>query len=536
MKNMDRWLGDGGMPVIEAIGGSFDAYGDGWVTAKWVPTTMACNPHGGVQAGVYAVMLDAAMNFAINATLDGKDRTLRDARDKDRLCQGRGAGRDADGARRSRPAHEADCVRVGHGAQRGRRADQPVDVDIHAAARRTRFVTTASPGAVDRVDARRIALAAQGFGTPRPTKPNKRHLRAVLDRVAAVQIDAVNVLVRSHYIPFFSRLGPYDRAALDALTGPRGDVVEYWCHAACFVPADIWPLFAFKMRDHHYWSQINEWAAKHPDAIPELLATVRERGPVSAGDLEQRERKKDPWWDWTHTKLLLEYLFWTGRVTAGRRSTFERTYESVEIRLGAARVAQRDAMDSDEARRQALRVAARALGVGTARDIGEYVGLNGTQSTPYLRSLVADGELVAVSVEGVAKPCFLDPGAPPPKPVSARALVSPFDSLVWQRARARELFGLDYTIEIYVPKPKRVHGYYVLPFLLDERFAARVDLKADRAGRALLVQAAHLELGEDRAEVVPALHAELREMARWLDLDDIVVQPVGDLAKHLARA
>ena len=387
------------------------------------------------------------------------------------------------------------------------------------------------------VDARRVALAAQGFGVARPRRPTRRHVRAVFEKVGAIQIDAVNVLVRSHYLPLFSRLGPYDRGALGALTGPQGDIVEYWVHAACLVPTEHWPAFAWKMRDEHYWKSVRRMADEHPEVLADLVAEVGRRGSVAASDLEQRDRPKEPWWDWSHTKLLLEYLFWTGRVTAGRRSNFERTYALAETRLSAAAIAERDSLSTEDAKAASLRLAARACGVGTARDIATYVGLGQRAAKPFLAAMVDDGTLLPARVQGVAAPAYLHAAAAASRPrrITAAALISPFDSLVWERERVLELFGFSYRIEIYVPKPKRVHGYYVLPFLLGERFVARVDLKAARSERELHVQSAFLEPGEDPEEVAPALMTELSTMARWLDLDDVVVRPVGNLAPHLAR-
>lgn len=391
------------------------------------------------------------------------------------------------------------------------------------------------PVAISRAEARRIALAAQGFGRPRPARPTRRHVRAVFDTVGAVQIDAVNVLVRSHYLPFFSRLGPYDRAALDALTGPNGDIVEYWCHAACLVPAATWATLAWRMRDERSWPTVRDAVAKKPELLTTLLTEVGARGEVSAGELERRDRPKEPWFDWSRTKLLLEYLFLKGEVTAGRRPNFERMYSLPDTRLPRDVVDARASIGTDESKRASLLLAARALGVGTARDIGEYIGMRQTHATPCLRALVGEGVLADARVEGVEAPMYLHRDAARPRRIDAAALVSPFDSLVWQRDRAEELFGFRYRIEIYVPKPKRVHGYYVLPFLLGERFVARVDLKADRSSGHLLVQASYLEPGDDADEVAPALMAELRDMARWLGLDDVIVRPAGDLAPHLAR-
>ena len=382
--------------------------------------------------------------------------------------------------------------------------------------------------------ARRIALEAQGFGRPRPSgRVNKGHLRRVFDDVGIVQIDAVNVLVRSHYLPFFSRLGPYDRALLDRLDGPKGEIVEYWGHEASFVPKETWPLLAWRMRDQNGWHLLRATAKANEDALQRLREVVAERGPITASELEPRRTPKEPWWDWNLTKVLLEFLFLSGEISAVRLGNFARAYVPLDHALDG-QVPRRDQITDHQAARQSLLLAARCHGVGTAKDLADYPRMGITAARPILDDLAKEGLLHEVMVKGRKGTHYRHPEAKLPRFARAAALVSPFDSVVWFRHRNEELFDFHYRIEIYTPKPKRIYGYYVLPFLLGERFAARVDLKADRAGRRLLVHSAFAEPGEDHEEVVGPLANELRQMATWLDLDNIEVHNRGDLASALA--
>ncbi len=387
--------------------------------------------------------------------------------------------------------------------------------------------------------ARRVALAAQGFLDPRPAGvPDRRALRRVLGRTGLFQMDSVNVLARAHYLPMFSRLGPYpvdliDRAAYRA---PR-ELYEYWGHEASLLPVDAYPLLRWRMEAAHHeqdgaWDGMRRIAREQPALVADVLAEVRASGPVSAGEIEAlhgggRSRKAGPWWDWSHVKRAIEYLFWSGDVATATRRGFERLYDVPERVLPAAVLAAPVPARAD-AQRELVRRATRSLGVADARDLRDYYRLSVADATARVAELVEAGDLVPVDVEGWRRQAYLDPGARLPRRVDARALLSPFDPVVWERDRCERLYGFRYRIEIYVPAPQRVHGYYVLPFLLGDRLVARVDLKADRATGRLVVQAAHAE-PHAPAYTGEELVDELRSMASWLGLDSVVTAGRGDL-------
>ena len=389
---------------------------------------------------------------------------------------------------------------------------------------------------LSRADARQIALAAQGFAKPRPKKVTKKHLLDVVDALGGVQVDTVNVMARAHLMTFFSRVGPYDEQILHKLWSPGGGLVEYWMHGTSLMRYDTWPLFAWRMQSKphsHYKADSDEMRK----ALAVLQREVDLRGEVTAGELEERTKPKEPWWDWTATKSRLELLVRSGTITTGRKPNFERTYLSLFESIPDEIVAARDAMDPDEARRQSILLAARGLGVARQKDLTFYIWMQAASARQVIKQLVADGDLLEARVEGWKTPAYVHPDRLKCKPVDAAALVNPFDPLMWRRDRVLDLFGMDYVLEIFVQEHKRQWGYYVLPFLYGDRFVARVDLKADRKAKALLVQASYAEFGVDLDEVVPALAHELHEVARWQGLTDtIVVKPKGDLAKRLATA
>jgi uncharacterized protein YcaQ len=391
--------------------------------------------------------------------------------------------------------------------------------------------------------ARRVALAAQGFAEPPLGRDvDGRALRSrVLDRVGLIQIDSVNVLQRAHYLPAFSRLGGYDINLLDKLShyAPRR-LFEYWGHEASLIPVELQPHLRWRMRRAHddAWGGMRRIATDRPELVAAVLDDIRARGPLTAAQLAHLDaprEAKGPWWDWSDVKRALEFLFWSGEVTSARRVRFERRYDVPERVLPAA-IVNAPTPDDDEAQRTLLRTAARAMGVATEPDLRDYFRLPSADSKLRVAELVEAGDLLPVAVEGWKAPAYLAPGARVPRSVDARALVGPFDSLIWERPRVERVFGFRYRIEIYVPKEQRVHGYYVLPFLLGDELVGRVDLKSDRAGRALLVQAAHSEPDADAGDVAEPLAAELRRLAAWLDLDDVVVVGAGDLAPALAAA
>jgi uncharacterized protein YcaQ len=388
--------------------------------------------------------------------------------------------------------------------------------------------------------ARRIVLAAQGLAQPRPARPpDGWSLRRVLDHVGLVQIDSVNVLQRAHYLTLFSRLGPYPTELLDraAHRAPRR-LFEYWGHEASLLPVALQPLLRWRMDRAHReaWGGIRRIREERPELVARVLEEVADRGPLAAGDVADHDGplRTGPWWDRSDAKRAFEWLFWSGQITSARRRGFERLYDLPE-RVLPPEVIATPTPPVEDAQRELVRIAARACGVGAERDLRDYFRLPVAEARARIEELVEAGELWPVEVEGWTVPGYLDPAARLPRSVDARALICPFDSLVWERARTERVFGFRYRIEIYVPAPKRVHGYYVLPFLLGDRLVARVDLKADRAAGVLRVQAAHAE-PEAPERTADALTAELRAMAGWLGLGSVAIVPRGDLAPALGLA
>jgi uncharacterized protein YcaQ len=388
--------------------------------------------------------------------------------------------------------------------------------------------------------ARRIALAAQGFAEPRPEGVvGTRKLRRLAERLAVIQIDSVNVVSRAHYLPAFSRLGSYPRAALDDLTARRHAVFEYWAHEASFLPVRLQPHLRWRMAaaEEHAWNNMVALQRERPDYVAEVLDRVRADGPLKASDIDEpKPDRPGAMWNWHAGKLALEWLFFAGAITATHRTTsFEKVYDLTE-RVLPAEILQIPTPDPADAVRELVRTAARALGVATERDLRDYFRLRPEATRAAITELAYAGELRPVEVAGWGAPAWLDAEARRPRWIRARALLSPFDSLIWERPRVERIFDFRYRIEIYTPAAKRVHGYYVLPFLLGDQLVARVDLKADRKAGVLRVQAAYGEEGIERALVAGALADELRLMADWLELDDVAVVDRGDLAAELRRA
>jgi uncharacterized protein len=390
---------------------------------------------------------------------------------------------------------------------------------------------------LSRSEARRIALAAQGFADPRPAgRVDRRHLRRVLDRMGVVQIDSVNVLVRSQELPLFARLGPHPRSLLPDAT-EQGELFEYWVHEASHVPTGHYHLHRWRMERPHRWGGVRRFVDTRADFIDDVRRYVADHGPIAAGDLAQRRGPKGTWWDWDDGKVALEYLFHAGVVSARRRrSDFARLYDLTE-RIVPAEALDRAVPSECDARKQLLVMAAHSYGVATLDDLADYHRQQTTVCRPLADELVEEGRLERVEVEGWARPAFLHPSASVPRRIGARALLSPFDPLVWYRPRVERLFGMRYRIEIYVPPAKRQYGYYVLPFLLGDELVGRVDLKADRQRRVLMVQSAWAEPGVDigpSGVVAEELHAELDMMAAWLGLEGLEVTGRGDLSPALA--
>lgn len=374
-------------------------------------------------------------------------------------------------------------------------------------------------------EARRIALAAQGFADAAPRGAvDRRLLRRVFARVGLIQIDSVNVVVRSHYLPAFSRLGPYDAGLLDrAAYGRERSLFEYWGHEASLLPLELQPLLRWRMerakRGLGTWGRMARIVREEPGLLKRLRDTIAERGPLAASGFEGA-RGTGSWWGWSDVKVGLEALFWCGEITTAYRKGFERVYDLPERVLPRASLDTPTPTEAD-AQRDLVRIAARAMGIAAERDLRDYFRLDLADARARVAELADAGELERVRVDGVRGERYLARGARLPRKVEARALLSPFDSLIWERARTRELFGFDFRLEIYTPQHKRVHGYYVLPFLLGDRLVARVDVKHDRAAGILRALAVHLEPGVPKRDVLPALRAELHAMAGWLGAREV---------------
>jgi uncharacterized protein YcaQ len=381
--------------------------------------------------------------------------------------------------------------------------------------------------------ARRIALAAQGFGRPRDTAVGVRQLGVALRRLGVLQLDSVNVFERSHYLPLFARLGAYTKADLDRLAFGR-TYTEYWGHQASVIPVEHRPFFEWRMA--HFRSEKSEsgrWVRANPQMAEFLRAELRARGPLAAREIEhEANRRTGPWWGWSEVKMGLESLFMGGEVAVAGRRNFERRYALAEDVVPAEHLG-RDIPEQD-AVRELVRISAQALGIGTIRDLADYFRLAQAPTKVAVAELVSEGELIPATVEGWGQPAWRHRDARVPRRIEAAALLSPFDPIVWERDRALRMFGFHYRIEIYTPEPQRVHGYYTLPVLMDEALLGRIDLKTDRQAGVLRVQSAWEEPGHrvDLDRVV----ALLRETATWQGMERIEVAQRGDLAPRLATA
>jgi len=387
-----------------------------------------------------------------------------------------------------------------------------------------------------RAQARRIALAAQGFADRPHDPPTMRTLQRTIERTGVLQVDSVNVLQRAHFMPLYSRMGAYDPALLQrAASGrKRRRLVEYWAHVQAFMPVELWPVMQHRM--DHYRRRRGKWSIveAEPGLAESLVAEIRERGASTARELDAGlPRAKEHWgWNWSNARRVLDWLYATGDLAiAGRTSGFEVLYDLPE-RVIPAEILALPTPTPQEAHRELARRAARSHGVATVKDLADYYRMSIADTAHAVADLVEAGELEPVAVEGWRRAAYLHRDARLPRRITARALLSPFDPLVWERARTEELFDFRYRIEIYTPAHKRVHGYYVLPFLLGEVIVARVDLKADRPARRLIVKAAFAEPGAP-ADTAEQLRAELTRLTGWLGLDEILVEPRGDLAPAL---
>lgn len=389
-------------------------------------------------------------------------------------------------------------------------------------------------------EARRLALAAQGFDRPRPRRRvGARDLRRTIRQLGLLQIDFVNVLVPAHYLVPFSRLGSYDRSLLDAVVYRGREFTEQWAHEASIVPVETWPLLRYRMEVHRARPHgFDSFMEKNAAYVEQVLAQVRERGPLAADDLPDPEgasRRIPGAWIGTVPRAVLEAHFGRGTLAVTeRRSNFARTFDLAERRLPADHY--RRETTPEQSQRELLRLAARSHGVGTAADLADYYRMPVRPAREHLAALVTAGDLREVQVEGWRETAYLYAGAKAPSRIEAAALLAPFDPVVWFRRRTARLFGFDYRFEIFVPRPKRRWGSYVLPFLFGDCLVARVDLKADRARRRLRVLAAYAEAGVRPGLVAEALATELKTMASWLGLESVAMERRGSLARPLAAA
>lgn len=383
--------------------------------------------------------------------------------------------------------------------------------------------------------ARRIALGAQGVLGGRPDgRVDRRHFRRVLNQLGAVQLDSVNVLCRSHYLPFFSRLGSYSLHGLDEYLATTREVFEYWGHEASVMPIASYPLFRHRMEEMNPWSRARDLLEKRPGYVDAVHRQVLLDGPITVSELDDPGERTGPWWGYGQGKTALEWLFASGDVAATRGRNFVRLYDNPD-RMYRKEIRSEIGVTREQAYRRLLVAAARHHGVGTAGDLADYFRLHVPTARGVIDSLVAEGSLEEVSVGGWSQRAFMSVDATRPRRLEGRALLSPFDSLVWNRDRTERLFDFRYRIEIYVPRDKRRWGYYVLPFLLDGRLVARVDLKSFRDVRSLGVRSVHLEEGVDAASVLSSLAEELTEMGEWLGHSRVEILAVGTMARELAR-
>ena len=390
-------------------------------------------------------------------------------------------------------------------------------------------------------EARRLALSAQGFGSERTEKLSSwTAIAREIKRLHLLQIDSVNVLTRSHYIPLFSRLGAYDRTALDkrSLSHKNRHMFECWAHEASLVPLELHPLMRWRMdrarKGDSIYGAMSQFSVDEKAYLKNVLAFVKSHGPTAQSDLPDKSKGAGGWWGWSKGKLALETLFAQGLLTTAKRESFERFYDLPE-RVIPSEILSLPTPPEREVFMRLIDLSGQALGFGTEFDLRDYFRLPVNETKKAIADAVDAGILLPVSVEGWKAPTYLHAGAKIPRKVSASALVSPFDPICWDRPRAERLFNFHYRIELYTPAPKRKFGYYVLPFLHGDGFGGRVCLKADRENGVLLANRSHIEPGLDHDDVATALAAELKHMSNWLGLGKVHVGASGNLAPELAR-
>lgn len=383
-------------------------------------------------------------------------------------------------------------------------------------------------------EARRLALAAHGLGKTR-RNPTSADIANVISGLGVLQLDSVNVFERSHYLPLYARLGAYDTALADDLLlshSAHPSHVEYWAHVAAFIPVESWPLWRWKMKNYESRSFADgAWGFEHRAFVDEMFRVVEAEGPITASDIEHdRNKRTGAWWGWSDTKIALETLFDAGLLTSAGRRGFQRLY-AVPERVLSPEVLNTH-IDEADAVRELVHRAVAAVGVGTEADIADYYRLAKPRTRQALAELVEAGHIVPATVEGWTSPAFTTPGAQVPATITANTILTPFDPVTWHRERALRLFDFDYKIEIYTPAAKRQFGYYSLPVLMDDRLVARIDLKADRKTKTLIVKSAHWEPSRPR-NAVDRLARIVRDAAAWRGLDSIVIDEWGDASRDL---
>lgn len=388
---------------------------------------------------------------------------------------------------------------------------------------------------ITREAARRIALGAQGFARERGSgTPTTRQYAGVMARLGLIQLDSVNVCSRTHYMPFYSRIGAYDRRQLDAWLNTRERHFEYWAHEASVMPVEQYPLWRWRMQEWKPWKQQQTVMLEHPDLMGSVLQQVHDRGPISVNELDVPKARHKGWWGYGPGKIALETLFGQGKLTALRGEGFARRYDLPERAIPRA-ILFDDRYDKHLAHKELLLRATRHHGIGTAKDLADYYRLKLNTAGPLLAELAATGQIDEVAVAGWKGPVYRDPAARCPRAIRGATLLSPFDPLTWYRERAERLFDFHYRIEIYTPPAQRKYGYYVLPFMLDGELVARVDLKADRQAKVLRVPSAFIENGRNKPRVARALARELDRFATWLGLADVSLGSKGDLMRELRQ-
>jgi hypothetical protein len=391
-------------------------------------------------------------------------------------------------------------------------------------------------------EARRVAIAAQQFIGPGAAPKNSKALTDMVRRLGVVQIDSVNVLIRSHYLPIFSWRGGYQCGLLEKAAYEQRLLFEYWGHEASFLPVELYPLFRWRMDDARRgvgtWGRLRRYATSHKELVQAVLDEIRERGPLGASELTDGGKSKGSWWGWSQGKEIMEWLFWIGDVTTARRRNFERLYDLTE-RVVPDAVRTSPVPSREDAQRELMLMGARAMGVGTARDLRDYYRLPTQDAALRLKELVEEGKLLPVAVEGWKQQAYLHHEAKLPRQsqvADVGALLSPFDSLIWERQRTERLFDFHFRLEIYTPVHKRLHGYYVLPLLLGDRIVGRVDLKSERQGGSLQVKGGSVEPGVKVSAVVAPLTNLLAQLAQWLGLENVTVTSRrGELMKALRK-